>query len=317
MPETKKEEEIIDTDSAGESKVADGGTDTQGEDDYGGFDPDDAVVQLATRHGFRPRSEYKGDLSKWIPPDKFIEAQWDINDAAMSGRKRLEHTVEKLTYKLDQVSKRYEEMTRREQEKAQAELKKMRNDAIEEGNAAKVDEIDDQMAQLKEATVSQGSNVDPAISEWMEQNAGWYRPKGEGASSDVREVIEYAEELNGLDEYQRLTPKFRLVKIDKEIADFVQTRHPGLIDKYQFSGIRPVRDKSGRAAMKEEDEEAKTRREISDVEGNAQRGGSQGKGKSYASLNENEKRACDVAIKSIPGMTREAWIKSFNEKFNG
>lgn len=298
---------------------ADDGNDggNEGEENYGGFDPEDAIVQIASKHGWEPKDKYSGDRP-WTPPDKFVDAQWEINDSLKNGRKRLEQTVDQLTRKIDQMSRRWDEMSQRDQEKTTSDLKAARKQAIEEGDVSKVEEIDEQLDRMRQGAAERDgeSDLDPAVSDWMEQS-DWYRPGGKGAPDEVQDVIELVEELNSQENYQRLSPKFRLAKIDKEIADYVEMRRPDLIGKYNFNGIKPAKDDAGRAKPKEDDDdvEGKSRRQISDVEGGVQSGGTKGKGKTYASLSEMEKKACDSQVAAIPNMTVEKWLENYNSKY--
>ncbi|RJO60804.1 MAG: hypothetical protein C4542_08120 [Dehalococcoidia bacterium] len=282
------------------------------EDNYGGFDSEDPVVKIAESHGWLSKDKYKGDAEKWTTPDKYINAQWDINDATKNSNKRLERTVEQLEKQLSKISRGYEEMNKREQNKVQSELKELRKQAIEEGDAAKVDQIDEQIETLKQGDAGGGEPaVHPAVDEWMGQNE-WYRPGGKGAPAEVQDIVELVEELNGLDEYSKLSPQFRLAKIDREVASYVEMRRPDLIGKYKFNGIKPA-TVNGKAAPKADDDDdtGKTRRSISDVEGNVTRGGRGAKGISYDSLNETEKAMCDSQTRAIPGYTKEEWLKDY------
>ena len=186
---------------------------------------------------------------------------------------------------------------------------------MEEGDNDKVDAIDDQIAKINESAVQPQDepSLDPAISDWMQENS-WYKPEGAGADSDVSDVIELAEELNSLDEYKVLSPRFRLAKIDREIANYVEMRRPDLIGKYAFNGIKPTKTADGKSAPKAEEDESKSaRKEISDVEGNVGRGGNRSKATTYASLSAEEKRACDSQVDSIPNFTRKEWLANFDE----
>ncbi len=286
-------------------------------DNYGGFDPEDVVVRIASNWGWKPKDKL-GDDDKWTPPDEFVEAERDVSKALKSGSKRLKHTVEQLTRKINQMALQHQETTKRDIEKMQAEIKLQRNQAIEEGDVAKVNALDERLQEVAEKAgvdLSQDDTLDPDIADWMKAST-WYKPEGKGAEDDIQEVIKLVEELNSLDEYAKLSPRFRLAKINREVAAFVEMERPDLIGKYHFQGIKPTKSPDGKAAMGDDgDTDAKPRKEISDVEGDAHRGGSGSKGKTYSSLSEEERRACDSTVDSVESMTKKDWLKSYNDKF--
>lgn len=286
----------------------DGGDAKDGDntEDYGGYTPDSDVVKLASSHGWKPKNEHKGDR-EWVDPYKFVDAQWIINGATKNANKNLERQVDQLTQKLNQVTQHFDEMNRREQDKVHSELKAMKVEAIKEGDADKVEEIDAKISELKETAPSRGNAADPAISQWLTDNP-WYRPEGQGADADVSDVIELVEELNT--QYKDLSPKFRLAKIDREVADYIELRRPELKEKYKFAGIR----QANTAAPKDDDAgERKERKAISDVEGNAVGGSRRGKDITYSQLTPEEKAACDSTVAEVQGMTREKWLAGYSK----
>jgi hypothetical protein len=305
---------------AGDSIIAEEKVDdTDNTEDYGGFDPGDAVVKLAIPHGWKPKNEYSGDPDKWVPPDEFIENQWKINRATENGKKNLELQLSQLTRKLDNVTQQWEELSKREQAKIHSEIKEQRKQAIEEGDVAKVEALDEKLGELKERSKPDQSNPDapPEIIDWMERNT-WYKPGGQGAEGGLSKIISVTENLNGL--YgDKDSPHFipsidiRLSRIDREIADYVMMYCPELADKYEFVGVKPLRV-NGRAAPKEEEQaEATHRKQIGDVEGNVRGNSSGNKGKTYSSLSMEEKAMCDSTCFANPKMTREKWLAEYNK----
>jgi hypothetical protein len=278
-------------------------------DNYGGFKPDDAVVKIAMEGHWKPKDQFD-DPSKWVPPDQFVRNQYAINEAVKNGRKRLESQVEQLTKQVRLLTEQNTVKSQQELESTKERLKQARKQAAEAGDTDAVENISEQLEELAAARKGNAEpSLDPAVSEWMSQNQ-WYKPNGNGADDEVEDLIELVEELNSTEDFQRLSPRFRLAKIDKEIADYVQMRRPDLIGKYDFTGIRATKS----AAPKDDGKKADSNRQaISDVEGNASRSAPSGNKLTKSMLNEQERKIMQSTLFNNPNLTEEKWLADYNK----
>ena len=311
-----------------------GGDDNKTElDNYGGFKPDDPVVKIAMRHGWKPNDQLPEGKTP-IAPDKYIDSQWDINRVTNNNNRRLERQVEQLTKSVTLQTQQNAEATQRDIDDTRGKLKDARKEAAEAGDTVSVEKLSDQLEELAAVRNSNdtdaGTAPNPAVGEWARDNSSWYRPGGEGAPDDVQDVIEVAEDLYGhhgapylKDEDGNktvLNPAFipsnrlLLAKINKEVADYVQNQRPDLIGKYEFNGIQPVKSTDGKAALKAEAtvDSKDGRQAISDVEGSLSSPVPSGSTISRGMLNDNERRIMESSVFNIVDMTEEKWLKDYN-----
>jgi len=148
------------------------GTPIPGETDQHGteFQPPDFET-IAKEKGWRTKEEYDGDPEAWIQAEEFVKRQplFDKIKVQSKKLKELEKTVEAL-------SKHYKITIDQAKDKAIAELKAERREAIELGEADKVDQIDVKINQVQQmsAPATNQAGLAPEIEQFIADQKEWF-----------------------------------------------------------------------------------------------------------------------------------------------
>ena len=140
------------------------------EGESGGSQAPDYEV-IAKEKGWRPKEEYEGDAEAWVGAEEFIKRQplFDKLRVQSKKMKELERTVEA-------ISKHYQSSVTQAKERAIADLKAERREAIELGEAVRVDELDqkiEHVKQMPDPVVSQ-PGLAPEIEQFVTDQASWF-----------------------------------------------------------------------------------------------------------------------------------------------
>jgi hypothetical protein len=140
--------------------------------DIGNTEADDDTPDFETtakEKGWRPKEEYDGD--GWVGAEEFVKRQPLFDKIKIQSKKlkELEHTVEAM-------AKHYSTNIQQAKEKAIADLKAERREAIELGEAVRVDQIDQQIDHVK---AMQELNVKPSgppaeIEQFIAEQKDWF-----------------------------------------------------------------------------------------------------------------------------------------------
>lgn len=252
----------------------------------------DPNIEIEARKlGWRPRDRFKGQADEWVEAEEFLKTHENSNHAL---RKRLER-AEKQTEELLKVHKEQAaNALAKQKQEMQAEiefLKLQRRTAREEGDYERADEINDQLAELKqEASRPITPPVDPnawkkaeGVPEWLEENP-W-------ADNEDSEERLFADALAN-------TLVNRAIK---------QGRQP-----LQGMALLEEISRQVRRAFPE-----KQNNRMSSVTGASSRqsNNNTGAARSYAGLPSGAKAECDDFVRNRLG-TKEDFIKIYNE-YNG
>lgn len=144
-----------------DSSIGDVGTDTG----IGKYE------QLAREKGWRPKEEFEGPEELWVSAEEFVIRKPFMNKIKLQAKKlsELERTV-------DALAAHYQISLAQAKEKAIAELKAERREAIELGEAGKVDAIDariDQVKQMPDPNIGT-SKIPYEVEHFVEQNKEWF-----------------------------------------------------------------------------------------------------------------------------------------------
>jgi hypothetical protein len=130
--------------------------------------PDPTVI--AREKGWKPKEEYEGDLSNWVDADEFVKRQ-PLFDKIRNQSKKLKE----LEKTIEAISQHYNENIKQAKERAIAELKAERKEAIELGEAARVDAIDQRIEQVKKVEEPPKHQALPQeIESFIEANKDWW-----------------------------------------------------------------------------------------------------------------------------------------------
>ena len=141
-----------------------------------------SIEQRAIEMGWRPKEEFEGDETAFIPAEEFVR------------RKPLFDKIESQSKQIKSVHKALEALkshfsTVREAEYARAlkELKSSRREALASGDADKFEELDDEIQKVEQeakklsevdiAPIEQEKQVHPEFAAWTNRNP-WYSSVG-------------------------------------------------------------------------------------------------------------------------------------------
>ena len=131
---------------------------------------------VAREKGWRPKEEFDGDDDSWVDAQEFVKRQplFDKIKSQSKKMKELEKTVESL-------AKHYQITMKQAKDKALAELRAERVEAIELGEVAKVEEIDQRISDVKKVPEPVApSNVLPAeVEAFVEEQKDWFNKNQE------------------------------------------------------------------------------------------------------------------------------------------
>ena len=147
--------------------TADGAAPDESGEGTGSYDYEGA----AREKGWRPKEEYEGDPEGWVGAEEFVKRQplFDKIKNQSKKLKELERTVEAL-------AKHYQSNVQQARDRALAELKAERKEAIEMGEADKVELIDERIQTVKQMPdpVAPPPSLAPEIEQFVESNKEWF-----------------------------------------------------------------------------------------------------------------------------------------------
>lgn len=176
------------------------------------------VEELAQELGWKPQDDFQGHEDDYVGPDEYIRRSKDIQTSMRTHLKENKRKLASMEGALRDIKVHYEANTKAQavkHEEQLVELRQQRIEAIEEGDAARVDAVENKMAKLYETTSEQPREevkVNPeeeeAFDDWMAENP-WYSKGGN------REMMKYADDLADLPE-NRVLPYARKLKFVTE-----------------------------------------------------------------------------------------------------
>ena len=177
-----------------------------------------AIEAEASKMGWTPKSEFKGDPAKWRPADEFVERGKNMLPIVQASNKRLEREVAELRQTTKEFADHLSKTEQRAYERALADLKQQRKEAIAAGDGETFDKVDEAIADLKkeaDAKAAKGADKagpadDPVYAEW-ESRQTWLKDPdmaeyGEFAASKLRAA---GEKATGADFLELVTKKVK------------------------------------------------------------------------------------------------------------
>lgn len=268
-----------------------------------GHDTTPDTEARARIQGWRPKEEFRGPPEKWIDAEKFLDVAAEVLPVARQQNKILEEKVSRLENQNREISGKLTDVTQvltdfrefasrgeqRAYERAKKELMDRRDAAIQHADRDAFNKVDAEIIELdksvrpKPAVEERGAAAgtgkppppDPAIVAWIAENP-WFNTDAD------------------------------LNLFARSHDDYLLKAKPGL----------PVSDRL--AAVK-----AKTKAEFPDKFENplresaasvaTPRGGGQQRAPkhSYENLPPEAKKACDKFVKTIPGFSKDEYVKAY------
>lgn len=230
------------------------------------------IEQRALDQGWRPKDEWDGDPEAWRPAKEFIDRGELFKKIEAQNR-----TIKQFQETLDQFAKHHSQVREVEYARAKKELLAAKKEALIEGDADAVIEIDEKLDAVKEAQrqadikvpeVQAEPSVNPVFVAWRDRNS-WY-DSNEAMRAYADRIGNQLGAQGGYSAQDILSEVERRVK--KEFAS-----------KFE----NPNRNKPGA------------------VEGGTHKAG--GKKDSFQ-LTDEERRVMRKFVGSVPGMTEEKYI---------
>ena len=173
-----------------------------GSTDSGDSNGGNGAEESARAKGWRPKEEYVGD-GDWVDAEEFLRRKpfFDKMSQQRQEIKRLQRTVESM-------ATHYHKSVAAAVDKAVKNLKVERREAIELGDADRVDAIDAEIAYQQQQMAAQPANtVAPEIVDWVAENP-WFNN-----DSDMRS---FAVAFN--ENYLKANPNDIATSLDKTLA---------------------------------------------------------------------------------------------------
>ncbi len=258
-----------------------------------------SVEKDARVFGWVPKEEFRGSEESWVDAETFVKRGKEINPILRANNERLKKEMElerqkhsKELAEIRAAAEEFKNFQKEAYERKQAEarleletLKQQRKEAMREGDADRVVELEDRIEEVKEEQAKKPvaaeappvpeTQVDPALSEWIETNK-WF-------GND----IEATEIANGVGaavrkQFPNLVGKDFLAKLDERL----QERLP---EKYENpnQARSPVDSSSGRGAPST-------------------------KKKSYDNLPSEAKAACDKFVKQGLFKSKQEYVDLYD-----
>lgn len=257
--------------------------------------PEEIETEART-FGWTPEEEFRGDKSKWIPAEDFVERGRRVVPILNANNKRLQQQVLTANQKVDtlqselaatrvaieKLEKHYTESNKRQLEDLRNSLKSQLKEAREDGNVddevqilGQLQDVDKTLKETKENPTPPASNsnqtppqpnADPVLQNWMKENKDWFGPD----KKKTKEVTRIAEDL------REDNPDMPTAEFLEEVMRLYDERHAP----------------KGSDSDDEESSTPPQRRTPSKVEGAPQARSGSAKSKSWESLPADAKQAC-------------------------
>jgi len=230
----------------------------------------DPIESKAREMGWKPQEEFSGEPHDWVDAREFVGRKPLFDRLHEQGRqiKGLEKTLKATTEHVQKVG----EIAYK---RAVSELQKERRTAIEDADARRVNEIDQELGELKQdrAQAAQQTNEPPAeFTNWVEKNS-WFNTD--------RELFDFA--CAAFDAHQKRNPN---VNLDEALAEVTKVTKRAYPEKFGQKPAAPTH-----SAVEGSKTPTQTRR-----------------GPGYGDLSDDQKRVCDNFVKSGV-LTRDQYIK--------
>lgn len=171
-------------------------------------EPDQEVIDKASKMGWTPLDKFKGDPDKWRPADEFVERGENMLPIVRATVKKQEREIAELKASMKQFAEFHSKTEARAYDKALADLKAQRAEAIAAGDGETFAKVDDAIDDLKKDIESKAKSApkdedDPVFSEWKDRNKWLDDPKmeafGNAAANYLRSTGEKATGAEFLD----------------------------------------------------------------------------------------------------------------------
>jgi len=173
-------------------------SDNEGTPIEGEANPEEAKARA---NGWKPKEEFNGPEEQWRPAKEFNERGEMIGNLIKEQKdnSHLRKEINELRDSIRLLSEHNSKVAEKARADAIAELKSLKKEALKDGDADTVIEVDDKLAEIRDAERQQVQQPKPDVSDWLAQNQ-WYEKEATlRASFDgiVGQVLQQNPELKG------------------------------------------------------------------------------------------------------------------------
>lgn len=253
---------------------------------------DPKVEERAKLQGWVPLNDFRGDKERWISADEFVKRADIVMPILRSQKNKLEDKLLALSKELNEqkdLTKKMVKIHGKYSEDAYNDrittIKRLKTEAVELGDLEKYRQLEAEEAKVpKPETIqieeSQSQDIDPGVLKWQEENAHWY-----GVDQELTEYTEVIAERMAKKGHN-LTPYQFCEAVKNKVKDMFPAKFNG--NGNMQSGV----------------DEAGTRGSDTTTAK---------KGKSFNDLPVDAKQQCKSLMESIPGYTKEKYLKDYFE----
>ena len=187
-------------------------------------DGDDTTIEdLAEEMGWNP--DFQGE--DYVSAAEYIRRGGEIQKTMRDHMRSQKSQIQELKQTIDDAKSHYESVYKvqiKSMKKELSRLKELKKEAIEDGNSDRVDELDEQIDELKnipDEIPKSAQKADPAIAEafqeWQTKNS-WY--------GNDTELSNYADAQSNLDKYKGLPYPTLLKKVTDDVKAMFPEKFP-------------------------------------------------------------------------------------------
>jgi len=211
------------------------------------------VEELASEMGWKPKDKFTGNETDYVGPDEYIRRSKDIQKAMRQDMKESQKKLSKMDATIRSLKAHYDSVSQAQAAEYQRkvdELKQARIAAIEEGDVAKVEKIEGDIATMSEYAASTPKTPDSTEQDYSELRAvfaGWHKDNpwySYGDQDGNEEMTQYANYLSQLPEYKGLPYEKRLQTVGAKVRSMFGQTDTSARGKAQINnpveGARPA-----------------------------------------------------------------------------
>lgn len=173
-----------------DGEPAPGAEETQGDvavaTEAEGQEDENPVEVIASKLGWAPKEQFRGNPEDWKPADEFIIAGKDIQRSMSRELKELKSTV-------TNISRTSATLLEQQLAERMAAVEQQRREAIDLGDHEAVERADQQRQQIQRQMPTP-QVVDPAGQSFAEKHAGWFNKDPEATNYAFRRAQFYADQ---------------------------------------------------------------------------------------------------------------------------
>lgn len=234
--------------------------------------------ERARLHGWVPKDEFRGDPERWTDAETFLKRGEEITPILKENNRRLEQRMHEMQSSVQELREFYKKSEERAYQQALKDLQEREERAFEDGDKEAFRAAQAERAKLaKEAPKAepQQPQIDPAITEWKAKNE-WFDRDPVAAQAAIALDAKLASD----------NPHWSVSQVLSEVSRQMQRRFPEHFENQRRSSPPSVEGASRPQAKK--------------------------RGKTYGDLPPEAKQQCDKFVRTIPGFTKEEYVKNFS-----